>query len=72
MSEEQNPPPVVKPPTFLQVVGSVFAAMVGLQSSKNRERDFSRGNLKVYIVGGMIFTILFILTLLSIIRIILS
>lgn len=44
----------------LQVVGSVFAAGLGVQSSKNRERDFKQGRIGVFIGAGIAFTLLFI------------
>jgi hypothetical protein len=44
----------------LQVVGSVLAAGLGVQSSKNRERDFKQGRPVVFIAAGIIFTLLFI------------
>ena len=43
-----------------QVVASVFAAGLGVQSSKNRERDFKQGRAGVFIAAGVIFTLLFI------------
>ncbi|MBU2887167.1 DUF2970 domain-containing protein [Gilvimarinus agarilyticus] len=49
-----------KPLGFAQVVLSTLAAALGVQSNKNRERDFSGGNLKVYIVSGVIFMGIFI------------
>lgn len=44
----------------LQIVGSVFAAGLGVQNSKNRERDFKQGRLGVFITAGIVFTLLFI------------
>jgi hypothetical protein len=44
----------------LQVVGSVLAAGLGVQSSKNRERDFKQGRPVVFIAAGIVFTLLFI------------
>jgi hypothetical protein len=44
----------------LQVVSSVLAAGLGVQSSRNRERDFQRGRAPVFIAAGLIFTALFI------------
>lgn len=44
----------------LQVVGSVFAAGLGVQSSKNRERDFKQGHIGVFIAAGIVFTLVFI------------
>ncbi|MFN2288470.1 MAG: DUF2970 domain-containing protein [Chromatocurvus sp.] len=43
-----------------QVIASVFAAGLGVQSSKNRERDFSEGSAGTFIVAGLLFTALFI------------
>ena len=48
-------------PNLLHVVKSVFAAMIGVQSDQNRETDFKHGSLAVYIVVGLIATLLFIL-----------
>lgn len=45
---------------FFQIVISVLAAAVGVQSSRNRERDFSGNNLLIYIAAGLIFAALFI------------
>ncbi|MEO1079164.1 MAG: DUF2970 domain-containing protein [Pseudomonadota bacterium] len=45
---------------LLQVIGSVLAAGLGVQSSRNRERDFQQGRAGVFIVAGFIFTALFI------------
>jgi hypothetical protein len=52
-----DPPGKLNP---LQVVGSVFAAGLGVQSSKNRERDFKQGRISVFIAAGIVFTLLFI------------
>ena len=53
-----------KAPTFWQTVGSVFAAFFGVQSSRNRVRDFKHGKPVVFIVVGLIVTALFVLTVL--------
>jgi len=45
---------------LLQVIRSVFAAGLGVQSSKNRERDFKQGRAGVFIAAGIVFTLLFI------------
>lgn len=44
----------------LQIIGSVFAAGLGVQSSKNRERDFTQGRAGAFIVAGIVFTALFV------------
>lgn len=58
-------------PTFFEVTMSVLAAALGVQNSKNRERDFTRGNPLVFIAAGLIFTVLFVLTLISVVYLVL-
>lgn len=48
-------------PSLLQVIASVLAAAFGVQSSKNRERDFQHGNAASFVVVGIIATVLLIL-----------
>ncbi len=43
-----------------QVVASVLAAAFGVQSSRNRERDFKEGRFGTFIVAGILFTALFV------------
>ncbi len=43
-----------------QVISSVFAAGLGVQSSRNREREFKQGRAGVFIAAGIVFTLLFI------------
>ena len=54
---QQDKKPRLNP---FQVVGSVFAAAFGVQSSSNRERDFTEGKFSTFIVAGILFTLLFI------------
>lgn len=49
-------------------MSSVVAAAFGVQSSKNRMRDFAGGKPWPFILGGLAFTILFILTLVTVVR----
>ncbi len=58
-------------PTLKQVIQSVFAAAIGVQSKENRQRDFEHGSLSSYLVVGAIATLLFILSLVAIISFIL-
>jgi hypothetical protein len=50
-------------PNLLHVVKSVVAAMIGVQSEKNRELDFKHGSLPAYILVGLVATLLFILVI---------
>jgi hypothetical protein len=54
------------------VISSVFAAGLGVQSSRNRERDFSQGRIGVFIAAGLIFTILFIVVVVAVVQIVVS
>ncbi|MEH6593744.1 MAG: DUF2970 domain-containing protein [Halioglobus sp.] len=42
--------------TILQVLGSILASFYGVQSSKNRKRDFESGNAKTFIIAGIFLT----------------
>ena len=57
----------VSKPTLKQVIQSVLAAAIGVQSNANRERDFEQGLLSSYLIVGAIATVLFILILLAIV-----
>ena len=48
---------------ILRVVQSTLAATIGVQSKKNRERDFEEGNAGTLIVAGTLFTVLFVATI---------
>lgn len=50
-------------PTVTQVIKSVLAAAIGVQSDENRQKDFEQGSLRTYIIAGLIFTVLFVVGL---------
>ena len=60
-----------KPPTFWQVLHSVMAAAFGVQSSKNRTRDFTHGKPSQFLLLGVLFTGVFALTLFTIVKLVL-
>jgi len=55
-------------PRFVDIVKSTLAAAMGVQSNKNRERDFAHGNILAYVVSGIIFTVLFISTVIVVVK----
>ncbi len=57
---------------FWNVAKSVAAAMIGVQSSKNHERDFTIGKPIHFIVGGVIGTALFVLGVWLLVRYLLA
>jgi len=48
-----------KPP-ITQVIKSVLAAAIGVQSDDNRQKDFQQGSLSTYLIVGLVFTVLFV------------
>ena len=60
-----------QPPTFLQMLQSVLAAAFGVQSGKNRASDFSHGKPSHFVVLGILFTVVFALTLFGIVKLVL-
>lgn len=57
--------------TLLQTTQSVLWAMLGVQSKKNARRDFSQGKFRHFVIIGIGFALVFILTLVSLISLLL-
>lgn len=57
--------------TLRQMLGSVLAAALGVQSGKNRARDFSHGKPSHFIILGVGFTVLFVLIVLGVVKLVL-
>ena len=70
-SKEKASKEALKPPSFLQVMMSVFAAALGVQKDENYERDFTTGSPLTFIVGGILFTVLFVLTIIGVVFLVL-
>ena len=56
--------------TLPEVVGSVFAAGLGVQSRENKMRDFSRGKPVQFIIAGLLFTGMFLLALVTVVNVV--
>ena len=52
----------------VKIIQSTLAAAIGVQSKKNRERDFEEGNAGAFIAAGIISTALFIATVLGVVQ----
>ena len=61
-----------KKPGLGALIKSILAAAIGVQSDKNRHRDFEQGNPLAFIIGGFVFTFLFIATIATIVGFVLS
>lgn len=57
MASPEKPPPL----SLRELFGSIFAAILGVQSERNRERDFTRGSARAYVLAGIVATVLFVL-----------
>lgn len=53
-----------------RIVGSVLASFFGVQSSRNRKRDFEFGKAKNFVVAGVIMTAVCCLALYSIVSVV--
>lgn len=65
---EQSSDSGTKRPTLGRIIQSTLAGALGVQSSKNREKDFANGNIWVFVVSGIIFTVLFIATVMTLVK----
>lgn len=54
--------------TFWEILGSTFAGALGVQSFKNRKRDFTQGNVIHFIISGIVFTAIFAAVIIVLIR----
>ena len=61
-----------KPLTFLEVLVSVLAAAIGVQSKTNRQRDFSRGNVMHFILIGILVMGSFVAAIVGVVQLVLS
>ena len=57
-----------KAPSFWQVVKSVLAGMLGVQSAENRERDFQHGKFSAYVFVAVIVVTVFILAIVTVVK----
>ena len=53
---------------FFSVLHSVMAAAIGVQSDKNRQRDFSHGKPIYYIIAGLVFVVVFITVIIAVVQ----
>lgn len=69
MTEQNKAPEKI---SFFSVIQSTVAAAFGVQSKKNRERDFAHGKPIVFIVAGLTFALVFILSVYGIVQMVMS
>ena len=69
MTDQEKDPQA--PLTLREMLQSVLAAALGVQSGKNRSRDFSRGKPSHFILLGVLFTSVFVVVLFALVRLVL-
>lgn len=67
-SEKQEQPTL----SLMSIVASTLAAAIGVQNSRNRKRDFKSGKMLPFIIAGVVFTLVFIGTVLTVVNVVLS
>jgi len=55
----------------VDLLKSTLSAAIGVQSNSNREKDFKHGNIKTFVFAGIIFTVLFIGTVITVVNFVL-
>ena len=62
---------VEKKPNAVQVIISVLASFFGVQSNRNRERDFEHGKPSHFIFAGLALTAIFVLMVWGVVKLVL-
>lgn len=57
---------------FWRVVLSVIQASFGVQNPHNRERDFKQGRVLPFVVAALLFTAVFVLSLMLVVKLVLT
>ena len=56
---------------WLDSMASSIAAAFGVQSRKNRERDFAHGDVKKFVISGITLTVVILIGLVTVVQIVL-
>ena len=56
--------------TPLSFMGSIVAAWFGVQTKENRDRDFEQGKFHHFVIGGIVFAVLFVLFVVGIVQVV--
>lgn len=64
--------PEGKKPTILQMAGSVLSAIFGVQNNKNRERDFTQGDMRDYIAIFVVIVMCIILGMITLVQLVIN
>jgi hypothetical protein len=70
-SEKQEEAQQAEKLPFWKMMLSVMQASFGVQNKKNKERDFASGSIRGFIIAALIFTVLFVLTVATVVNLVL-
>lgn len=68
MAEQRTPRTEGRLGRLWRLVLSLLAGLVGVQSDRNRTSDFHSTSIWPFIIGGVLMTTLFVLTLILLVR----
>ena len=68
---EESRPEAPAQLSFGQLLKSTFFAFLGVQSNANRERDFTQGKMSHFIWMGLLFGVVFVLTIIGVVQLVL-
>lgn len=57
---------------LINIIKSTAAAACGIQTKANRERDFENGKPSTFIIAGLVFVTIFILSMYGIVQLVMS
>jgi len=57
---------------WVSAMGSSVAAAFGVQSYKNRVRDFESGDIKKFVISGITLTFVILFSLIALVQVVLS
>lgn len=72
MSEGKNGREAARGLSAWQVIKSSLAAALGVQTEAARQRDFTEGRAGPFIIAGIVFTAVFVLVLVLVVRTVLN
>ena len=64
--------PTKKPLSLAHIIGSTIGAAFGVRNSNAHEEDFAKAKASTYIIAGVVFTALFVLTVVAVVKLVLS
>lgn len=70
-NKQQNPNDAPPKMRWRDMFSTILFGALGVQSNKARERDFNHGKLSHFIMFGLGFMLVFILTIIGIIKLVL-